>query len=70
MKFTAGKQRFQKVSGVHRAFALAGTDNRMKFIDKQNDLAFARLDFVQNGFQPLLELAAVFCPRDQSTHIQ
>ena len=42
----------------------------MHLIDKQDDAAFRRSDFLQHGFQPLLELAAVFCTRNQRAEIE
>ena len=42
----------------------------MQLIDEEDDLALGLFDFRQNGFQPLFKFAAVFCARDQSTHIE
>ena len=42
----------------------------MQFIDKQDNAAFAFLDFIQNGFQSFLEFTAVLGTCDQGTQIQ
>ena len=70
MQFTSGKHWFEHIAGVHSAIGLAGTDNRMQLINKQNDLSFTLLHFFKNRFQTLLEFATVFRTRYQGTHIQ
>src|SRR6516165_11751003 len=57
---SARKRGFEQVRRVHRAVGLAGPDQRVHLVDEQDDAAFGRGDFLQHGFQPLLELAAVF----------
>ena len=42
----------------------------MQLINKQNDVAFALFDFVQNRLQTFLKFAAVLCTGDQRAHIQ
>ncbi len=42
----------------------------MQLIDKEDDLALRLFHFVQNRFQPFLELAAVLGTRHQRAHIQ
>ena len=42
----------------------------MELIDKEDDLAVAVLDFLQNSLQTLLKLASVFRAGHQSSHVQ
>ena len=48
-EFTAGQRRLQHVRRVDCAFRRAGPDERMKFIDKKNDLTLRVFDFFQDG---------------------
>ena len=46
--------------GVHRALAgRAGADDRVQLVDERDDLARGVRDLLQDGLEPLLELAAV-----------
>ena len=42
MQFTARQRRLEQIGRVHRAFGLAGTDQRMHLVDKQDNAAVAR----------------------------
>ena len=42
----------------------------MQLINEQDDLALGGFDFLQHGFQPLLEFAAEFRARDQRAEVQ
>ncbi len=70
MQLAARQRRLQQVGGVHRAVGLAGADQGMHLVDEQDDLALRRLDLRQHGFQPLLELAAIFGAGDQRAHVE
>ena len=70
MQFATRQRGLQQIRGVHRAIGLAGTDQRVHLVDEQDDRALGRGDFLQHGFQPLLELAAVFCTRNQRAHVE
>ena len=70
MQFAARQRGLQQVGRIHRAVGLAGADQRMHLVDEQDDAAFGRRDLLQHGFQPLLELAAVFRTRDQRAEIE
>ena len=70
MQFAACKGRLQQVRGVHCPFRLAGADQRVHFVDEQDDAAFGRRHFVEHRFQPLFELAAIFGPGDQRAHVE
>src|SRR3546814_11474471 len=68
--FAACERGLEQVRGVHRAFGLAGADQRVHLVDEQDDLALGRLHFVEHALQPLLELAAIFGARDQRAHVE
>ena len=70
MQFAARQRGLQQIGRIHRAVGLAGADQRVHLVDEQDDGALGRGDFLQHGFQPLLELAAVFRARDQRAHIE
>ena len=70
MQFAARQRRLEQVGRIHRAVGLAGADQGVHLVDEQDDPAFGRGDFLQHGFQPLLEFAAVFRARDQRAQIE
>ena len=70
MQLASCQHRFQHVSGIHGTVGFSGADDQMQLIDEQNDFSVALSDFFQNGFQTLLELAAVFCSGYQGSHIE
>ncbi len=70
VQIAARQRRFQHVAGVHRALGLAGADHGMQFVDEQDDAAFLFGQILEDGFQPLLELAAEFGAGDERTHVE
>ncbi len=70
MQFAARERRLEQVGRVHRAVGFAGADQRVHFIDEENDAAVGRRDFLQHGLQSLLEFAAVFCAGDHRAEIK
>ena len=58
-QLAAGQHRLEHVARVHRALGGAGADHGVQLVDERDDLAVALLDLVQDGLEPLLELAAV-----------
>ncbi len=70
MQFAARQRGLQQVGSIHRAIRLAGPDDRVHFIDEENDPAGGSGHFLQHGFQPLLEFAAVFRPGDERAHVE
>ena len=55
---------------VDRALGRAGADDRVQLVDEEDDLALARLDLVEDGLQPLLELAAVLRAGEQRADVE
>ena len=70
VQVAARERGLQQVGGVHRAVGLAGADQRVHLVDEQHDAAVGRHHLVEHGFQPLLELAAVFRARDHRAHVE
>ena len=70
VQFAARQHWLEQVGCIHGTFGLAGADQVMNFINKQNDLTLRLFDFIQNGFQSFLKFAAVFRAGDQRSHIQ
>ena len=70
VQFAARERRLQEVGGVHRAVGLAGADQRVHLVDEQDDVAVRGLNFVEDGLQPLLELAAIFRAGDERAEVE
>ena len=62
----ARQLRLDQVRSIHRAFGAAGAHQVVQLVDEQDDLSLGRLDLLQHGLQPLLELAAIFRPGDHA----
>ncbi len=58
MQLAARQGRLEQVGSVHRPIRLAGAHQGMHLVDKKDDVPVCRSDFVEDGFQPLLEVAA------------
>ena len=70
-QLAAGQQRLEHVAGVHRALAGgAGTDDGVQLVDEGDDLAVAVLDLLEDGLEPLLELAAVLGAGDHGAEVE
>ena len=71
MQFSARQQRFQQISGIHCALASgARPDYGVQLVDKQNNPSFRGRHFLQHGFQPLFEFAAVLGSGNQRPHVK
>ena len=70
MQFAARQSRFDEVRRVHRAFAFARADERVHFVDEQDDVTFGLLDLIQHTLQPLFKLAAIFRAGNQGAHVE
>ena len=69
-QFAASQRRLQHVGGVHRAFGRAGADQRVQFVDEQNDLALRLLNLLQHRLQTVFELAAILRAGQHRAQIQ
>ena len=70
MQLAARQGRLQHVAGVDCAFGPAGADDRMHFIDEQNDAARFGGHFLQHRLQPLFKLPAILCAGQQARHVE
>ena len=59
-QFAARELRLHDVRRVRRAFRRARADDRVQFVNEQNDFAFAGDDFLEKRLEPVLEFAAIF----------
>ena len=69
-ELAAREHRLDHVAGVHRAFRSAGADDGVQLVDERDDLAFRLGDLLQDGLEPLFELAAEPRARDQRAEVQ
>ena len=69
-QFAAGQRRLQNVGSVHRAFGRARANQRVQFVDEQNDLPFRLRNFFQHRLQPFFKFAAKFRAGHQRRKIQ
>ena len=70
VQFAPRQCRLQQIGRIHGAVGLAGADQGVHLVDEQDDAALGRGDFLQDGLQPLLELAAVFGAGNHRAHVE
>ena len=70
MKFTAGECGFKHIARIHAALGFAGADNRMNFVDEENDFPFLSRHFLKELLQTLFKLTAVLRTGNQTRHIE
>jgi len=61
---------FEHIAGIHRAFGLAGANERVQLVDKDDGAAFILGEFIQYSLQALFEFAAILGARDQRGEIK
>ena len=65
-----GERRLEQVGGIHRpAGRRTGTDDGMDLVDEQ-DRAVKLFEFLDDLFQPFLEIATIARARDQRAHVE
>ena len=69
-QLAAREHRLEQVGRVDGALGRARADDRVQLVDEQHDLAGGVLDLVQDGLEPLLELAAVLRAREQRADVE
>ena len=69
-QLAACQRRLEHVGGIHRPFRGARAHQRMQFVDEQDDLPFGLRNFLQDGFQPVFEFAAILCAGDKRGQVQ
>ena len=69
LNLPTGKRRLQDIRSIDGALGSSGTNERMHFIDKKNDIAIRR-DLINDALQTFLEFPTVFRTRDKGSHRQ
>ena len=69
-QLAARKGRFEDVGRIHRPRRLAGTHQRVNFVDEEQNLALRGDHLLHDGLQTLLELALILRTGDQRAHIE
>ncbi len=64
------ERRLQHVGGVHGALGGSRPDERVQLVDEEDDRALRLFDLLQDGLQPVLELAPVLGPGDHGAQVQ
>ena len=59
LEFAARQRRFDNIGGIHGAFGGTRSDNRMQFVEKEDNVLFLA-DLIHHGLNAFFELAAVF----------
>src|SRR4029453_11592028 len=70
VELAAREHRLEQVGRIHRALGGSGTDHGVELVDEQDDLSVAVLDLLEDGLEPLLELAPEFGAGDEGTEVQ
>ena len=70
VQLAAREHRLQHLRRVHRAFGRAGADDGVQLVDEEDDLALGFGDLLEDGLQPLLELAAILRAGDERAHVE
>ena len=67
----ATRQRgLEHVGGIDRPFRCSCSDQRMQFVDEEDDLAFRLFDFLQHSLQAVFELAAILRAGQHGSEIE
>ena len=70
VQLTAREGGFQHIGGVHRTLGCTGPDQRVQFVDEQDDFAFLGFQFLQNSLQALLEFATELGASHERAEVQ
>jgi hypothetical protein len=70
VELAAREHRLQHLRRVHRALGRPSADHGVELVDEEDDLPLGFADLLQHGLQPLFELTAILCARDERTHVQ
>ena len=70
MQFTTRECRLEHVASIHRSFSFAGADQRMQFVDEQDDLPFLFRQVIEYRLEALLEFTAKLGARNQRTQVK
>ena len=70
VELAAREHRLEHVARVARPLGLAGADDRVDLVDEEDDLPLRLLDLLEDGLQPLLELAPVRRAGHEGRHVE
>ena len=70
VQFAARQCGFEQVGRVHGTFAAARANERVDFVNKQNNLPVAVGYFLDYGFESFFKFAFVFGTRNEQTHVE
>ena len=70
LKVAAREGGLHHVAGVDGALRGAGANDRVQLVYEQNYLALGLLDLIEDGLQPLLELASELAAGHQRAHVE
>ena len=69
LDLAAGEGGLEDIRRVDRALRRARADHGMQLVDEEHDV-LRLADFLENVFQPVLKVAAVFCPGEHTGEIE
>ena len=69
LDFAARERRFQHVGRIDRPLCGPRPDERVQFVDEDNDVAGLH-DLFHHDFQPFLELPPILCSGDKRAQVQ
>ncbi len=69
-QLSASQGGLKHVAGVHRALGLAGADDRVQFVDEEDDIAGRARGLLDDGLEAFLELTTVLGPGEEAAHVE
>ena len=70
VQLAARQHRLEQVGGIDRSLRRAGADDGVQLVDEEDDAAFGVGDFLEDGLEPLFELAAILRAGDERAHVE
>ena len=70
VQLAAREHGFEQIARVHRTFGLAGADDGVELVDKEDDPAIGLFHLIEHSLEAFFEFAAVFRAGDERTHVQ
>ena len=70
VQLAAGQGRLEQIARVHGPLGRARAHDRVQLVDEEDDLALRVLHGLEDGLEPLLELATVLGAGDQRAHVE
>ena len=69
-QFAAREGGLEHVAGVDGALGRAGADEGVQLVDEENDFAVRFFDFLEDGFEAVFKLAAIFCAGEHGAEVE